>query len=80
MGGETFWMNNPTIIDTGQYARLVAELRKVTAYMDEIQQGINVAEGMSKHEAQRAFDKATHDIETAGFWISKALKHLGIKK
>ena len=63
-------------IPSDQFARTKEELRKLYLLVDLIQSSIDIAETMETFDAKRALSKASDDIETAGFWLGKAIKAL----
>ena len=44
--------------------------------VEQIQHSVDVAEGLETFDARRALVRAQDDIETAGFWLGKAIKAL----
>ena len=64
------------VIPPDQFSRVTDEMTKLTRVFEEIQKGINMASRMPAFNAQRALEKARTDIETAGYWMSRALQHL----
>jgi len=63
-------------IPSDQFARTKEELRKLSILVDLIQSSIDIAETMETFDAKRALSKASDEIETAGFWLGKAIKAL----
>jgi hypothetical protein len=63
-------------IPADQFARTKEELRKLSNLVDMIQSSIDVTASLETVEARRALVKASDDIETAGFWLGKAIKAL----
>ena len=63
-------------IPSDQFARTKEELRKLSVLVDLIQSSIDIAETLETFDAKRALSKASDDIETAGFWLGKAIKAL----
>ena len=72
-------MKEPAI-PSDQFARTKEELRKLSLLVDQIQQSVEIAETLETFDAKRALVKAQDDIETAWFWLGKAIKALTPKK
>lgn len=66
----------PEKIPSDQFARTKEELRKLSLLVERIQQSVDVAQNLETIDARRALAKAQDDIETAGFWLGKAIKAL----
>lgn len=71
-------MNPHESVPSDQFARCKEELRKLNFMVEEIQRVVDVADALPRYRAQQALQYASHDIETAGHWVSKALGHLGV--
>ena len=67
-------------IPSDQFARTKEELRKLSVLMDVMQTSIDLVETLETIDARRALVKASDDIETAGFWLGKAIKALTPKQ
>lgn len=70
----------PTPIPSDQFARTKEELRKLTLLVEEIQNSVDMAETLETLDAKRSLLKASDDIETAGFWLGKAIRALTPKQ
>ena len=67
-------------IPADQFEICKRELSHLNKLVDELDRSLNIAQGIHLYEAQAAMYECRKDIETAGYWLAKALKILAERK
>ena len=63
-------------LPSDQFTRCKDELSKLNLLVDEVERSLTIAEKLHLHDAQRALEKCRTDIETAGYWLGRAVKEI----
>ena len=67
-------------IPSDQFEVCKRELSRLSLLMEQIGKSMTIAQNMHLHEAQNAMYECRRDIETAGYWLGKALKLLSERR
>lgn len=63
-----------------RFERCVTRLHMLNLKAEQIEKALNMAANVQTAEAERSFIYAEKDIETAEYWMDKAIRELGTAK